>query len=306
MKRNFLPIIFITVTIFTSPASSQLRGFSFLNTVAGARAGAMGGAYIAMTNDLHAISSNPAVLALLDRRQGTFDYVNHFLDIQSGFGAYLHPMQNGNLAFSLYFRDYGQLERLDEFGNETGTFSANSFVLTGAYARKLDSQIRVGGAMKYFRSALESYAADGFAVDFGVLWETGFLDNLKIGAGIFNLGFARTAFIETRESLPTRLEFGLSKRLAHLPFEWSLALRKFVGGDWAAAAGGEFTLSDHLFFRLGYNSLAREQKIGLADERFAGFSTGLGIIYQKYKIDYSFASYGAVGSQNRFSLTFDL
>ncbi|MDQ7065758.1 MAG: PorV/PorQ family protein [candidate division KSB1 bacterium] len=282
-----------------------MKGFAFLSTVVGARAGAMGNAYIAMTNDLHAISSNPAALAVLSKRQGAFDYVNHFLDIQSGFGAYLHPLKTGNLAFSLYLRDYGKLDRLDEFGNEDGTFSANSFILTAAYARKLDSQIRVGGAVKYFRSALESYVADGFALDVGVLVESTIFDNLKMAAGIFNLGVARTAFIETRESLPTRVEFGFSKRLAHLPFEWSLAILKYLGDDWLVAAGGEFTLSDNLFFRLGYNSLAREQKVGLADERFAGFSTGLGIIYQKYKIDYSFTSYGVVGSQNRFSITFE-
>ncbi len=305
MNRYRLTFILIAATLFlqTDFLSAQLRGFAFLRTTFGGRAGGMGGAYTAMTGDLHAIGSNPALIAGLKKRQGAFDYVNHVLDIQSGFGAYLHPLRNGNLAIALFFQDYGDLQRIDEFGNEQGSFSASSFALAASYSRKIQPSVWVGGTLKYFRSAIDAYSADGFAVDAGVFWQTSLFDNLKVGAAVANLGRARTAFIETRESLPTRVEVGVSKRLAHLPLEWALTLQKYPDEDLIFAAGGEFTLSPHLFLRLGYNSLAKDQKVGLSNERFAGISTGFGIRYQKYLIDYSFTSMGAVGSQNRLSLS---
>ncbi|RMD96143.1 MAG: hypothetical protein D6814_11955 [Calditrichaeota bacterium] len=284
-------------------AQAQLKGFAFLRTTVGARAAGMGNAYIAMKNDLHSIVANPAALAGISERRGTFDYVNHLLDIQSGFGAYLHPMASGNLAFSLFYQDYGKLDKLDEQGNEQGTFSANSFILTAAYARPSTEKLWLGAAIKYFRSNIEDFSADGFAVDLGVYLSTSIFDNLQIGAGVFNLGKARTAFITTKEDLPTRLEVGVSKRLAHLPLEWALSLQKYPDEDLRFAAGGEFTLSENLFFRLGYNSLGKDQKLGASSDRFAGISTGLGLSYEKYQFDYAYSSYGVVGSLSRFSVS---
>ena len=304
--NSFLQAIWLAAFFFSlliTDANAQLKGFAFLRTTIGARAAAMGGAYTAMRNDVRAIASNPALLAGFSRRIGAFDYTNHFLDIQSGFGAYLHPMKQANMAVSLFFQDYGNFSRMDEFGNEVGAFSANSFILTAAYARKYNEQIWFGGSVKYFRSAIDNYTADGFAIDLGMYIMTSIFDNLQIGGGVFNLGTARTAFISTKESLPTRVELGLSKRLAHLPLEWSLALQQYMGEKLQFAVGGEFTISENMFLRLGYNSLGKDQKIGASEDRFAGVSLGLGLAHKNYQFDYSFSSFGIIGSQNRFSFS---
>ena len=307
--RNHRFVSVLAATVFltlTTHSFSQTRGFHFLRSPVGARVASMAGAFTAIDNDLFAIASNPAALAGITKKQGTVDYVNSVLDIQSGFGAYIQPLTAGNLALSLFYKDYGSFDKLDEFGNNSGSFSASAVVLTAAFSRQYTKQIWYGAAVKYIHSGIDVYSASGFAFDASLFYHSNLFENLKIGGGIYNLGNATSAFIDTREKLPTRVEVGASKELAHLPLRYSLTLRKYFDEDFEFAAGGEFKLSESLFFRLGYNSLGRDQKLENSSDRFADMSLGFGLIVKKYNIDYAYSSWGTIGSINRFSFTFQL
>lgn len=299
--RTFsLAAFFITFAV--TPALSQTKGFHFLRNSVGARPAAMGGAFVAIQGDPYAVAANPAALAGLSQRHASFDYVNSLLDIQTGFGAYSHAMPNSNFTVAVMYHDYGSFEATDAAGNSDGTFSANSVVFTAAYARKYSPQLWFGGAAKYIHSSIANYGSNALAIDLGVYYDSNILGDLKFAAGIYNLGRTTSAFIETKEDLPTRLEAGVSKKLAHLPLEYSIAGIKYLDEDFELALGGEFTISTNLFLRLGYNTIGRDQKLG-TDDRFAGISTGFGLVVQKYRLDYAYSSWGTVGSVNRFSFS---
>lgn len=295
-------LVALLITLATAPALSQTKGFHFLRNSVGARPAAMGGAFVAIQSDPYAIAANPAALAGLSQRHGSFDYVNSLLDIQTGFGAYSHPLSNGNVTFAVMYHDYGSFEATDAIGNSDGTFSANSVVLTAAYARKYSKQLWLGAAAKYIHASIANYGSSAIAIDLGVYYDSNILGDLKFGAGVYNLGRTNSAFIETKEELPTRFEVGVSKKLAHLPLEYSIAGIKYLDEDFELALGGEFTISSNLFLRLGYNTIGRDQKLG-TDDRFAGISTGFGLVVQKYRLDYAYSSWGTVGSVNRFSFS---
>jgi len=307
MNRKTLTFV-LAATVFclldTPSLFSQLRGYAFLRNITGARQASMGGAYTAMAGDLHALVANPAALSQLTRKEVAFDYVNQVLDIQSGFGAYLHPLSHGNLAFSLYFQDYGKLQKLDEFGNEQGNFSANNFILSVAYARPYTESVWLGGALKFFQSSLADYSSNGFAMDLGIYVNTNFFENLRLAAGVYNLGTVTSAYLSTKEKLPTRLEIGVAKKLAHLPLEYSISAIQVFGEDFQFAIGGEFTITKNAFLRLGYNSIGRDQKLGISNDRFAGLAGGLGLNYRNYRFDYAYSSSGVLGSVNRLSLAY--
>jgi hypothetical protein len=131
------------------------------------------------------------------------------------------------------------------------------------------------------------------------------MDNLNFAAGIFNIGAARTAYIQTKERLPLNFQFGLSKRLAHLPFTWSAVLLRYRDEDFRVRLGGEFEISKRLFLRFGYDSVGKDQKLdtGSMTDRLAGVSLGFGLSYNEYLFDYAFSSFGEVGSLNRLSLS---
>jgi hypothetical protein len=117
------------------------------------------------------------------------------------------------------------------------------------------------------------------------------------------------AFIDEREKLPITYRLGVSKGLAHLPLLLNFNLIKYhyddsklsLGLYWAI--GGEFTITDNFFIRWGYHSRGSEEKVGNNSDRFAGVSLGFGLFLQRYRLDYGFSSFGALGSMNTFTLT---
>ncbi len=297
----------ILLCFFLSIAPVQLfaqdSGFAFLRgivSVSGGRTVGMAGAGTAVLNGAYSVTTNPATLAKERERAGAFEYVNNVLDIQTGFGAYLHPLEAGNVVVALFYKNYGSITRTDNVGNETGSFSPNSFVLSATYSRPWTEKLWLGVTGKIIRQAIDSYSSDAYAVDMGAYYNLPFLDNLKFGLALFNLGIVRSAFVETKETLPTRLDVGLSKVLAHLPLQWSLMVQQYFDGELVFAAGGEFTLNENLFLRLGYNSVGQDQQLGETTDRTAGVSLGFGLNYNRYRFDYA-QTFSAVGTPARFS-----
>jgi hypothetical protein len=301
MKKFFF-ILFFAPSLF----AEEPTGFAFLRTPVGARAAAMGASFLAVSHDAHAIYYNPAGIANFTNRAGAFGYLNHILDIQSFFGAYVHPHGRGSYGIAVNYTDYGEFTRTDEVGEPKGSFSANTVVAYLTYSQVRAERWLFGANVKLIRSQLAQYSADAYAVDLGVIYQSTIMDNLTFAGGIFNLGKARTAFIQTKETLPLNFQFGVSKRLAHLPLLYSLTLIHYVDEDLQFRAGGEFTLSKGMYLRLGYDTIGRDQRVGTDRDRFAGVSFGLGFAFRDYTLDYSLSSFGEVGSLNRlsFAVTF--
>jgi hypothetical protein len=298
--------IFLLLLVASSAFAADPIGFAFLRVPVGARPAAMGASFLAVSRDAHAIYYNPAGLANVPTRTGAFGYLNHILDIQSFFGAYVHPHARGSYGFAINYADYGEFTRTDEFGEENGSFGANTLVAYLSYSQLRGERLMLGVNVKLIRAQLEKFSADGFAVDLGFIYQSTIMDNLTFAGGVFNLGKERAAFIKTKERLPLNFQFGVSKKLAHLPLLYSLSLIKYQEEDLRFRAGGEFTLSKGLLMRLGYDSVRSDQKVGTDGDRFAGLSFGLGLTVDDYTLDYSLSSFGEVGSLNRlsFSMTF--
>jgi hypothetical protein len=141
--------------------------------------------------------------------------------------------------------------------------------------------------------------------------------DLQIGFGIFNVGAVASAFIETKDELPTNYRVGFSKRLAHLPLLINVEGYQYLEEDFQFIVGGEFTITPFLFLRISYNSVGKDQKIGQNGDNYAGVSVGTGIsldktvrfqnsFWQNLSFDYSFTSAGNVGNLNRLSISLRL
>ncbi len=299
MKKKILLVALVVPAIL----SAQPIGYAFLRTSVGARPSAMAASFVAISNDPHCIFYNPAGIASLQKRSAAFGYLNHILDIQNFSGAYVMPMRNGNLGAGVQYTSYGEFERTDELGVEQGAFGVSSAVIYLSYAQTRGQRVQIGANVKYIRSELENFTSDAYALDLGVIYHSSLLGNLDIGGGVFNVGGIISPFDQTKERLPFNYQIGVSKRLEHLPLHYSLALVGYSEEDLRFRAGGEITLSTGLFFRLGYDTLGGDQKVGTTSDRFAGLSFGLGLEYRQYKFDYGLSSFGEIGSLNRLSLS---
>ncbi len=286
-------------------SATGTAGFEFLRTPPGARPSAMAGSFISIPGDIHSLYFNPAGLAPIASRLATATYLNHVLDFNSGFLGYTQPIKGlGQLGVGISYMNYGNFERTDELGNQIGDFSAGSLVVQSGLGRSIGQNLMVGGSAKLIYSSIEQYAATGIALDLGLIYQLPFIEDMNVGIGIFNLGTTIDAFMDHKDRLPLNLVVGFSKKLAHLPLMYCIAANKYVDDDIQFSVGGEFTLAEGVFFRLGYNSLGRNMKIGTNDDKFAGLSLGLGVQWKQMSFDYGVASFGAIGYLNRATFSY--
>jgi len=319
MKRLLAMIFVIEILMQVSGSAAGPTGYDFLRTNVGARPAALGGAFLAITGDVHSVYYNPAALATLSSRQLTFSYLNYFLDFQSGFVAYGFQVPKiGYFGVGSHYLNYGEFKRADELGNENGTFGAGSLVLMTDYATQLAPNFYIGVGFKFIHATIAEYNSSAVASDFGLIYHFP-AQQLSVGFGIFNAGTVTDAFVKSKDELPLNYRLGVSKQLAHLPLQVCVEGYQYRNEDYQFIVGGEFTLMPFLFLRLSYNSIGREQRSGQSGnaDRYAGLSIGLGVAMEKAALfqqkfwsrlsfDYSYTSAGAVGTLNRVSLGVNL
>jgi hypothetical protein len=217
--------------------------------------------------------------------------------------AYAHPLSKvSGIGFGANYIDYGDFQGKDQFGQNTGTFGAHDVALSAGYGKLLRSDFGIGINVKYIQSKIANYGAGAVAGDFGILY---YLAEKQVTIGFSALNFGRTtdAFLDTEENLPSQLKFGITKQLAHLPFLLTGELRRFSDGDVYINAGGELKIGRSICLRAGYSSVGQDQKMGISNERWAGFSIGAGVLINKMVLDYALSSLGAIGAQNRLTLS---
>lgn len=307
--------------------------FQFLSLPVSSRVTALGSAQIAVQDDDPAFAAaNPAALNPLMDGRVTINH-NFFLsDIQHGYVAYAHNLEK--LGFTvqggLQYMKYGDINRADEFGNIQGKVRASETAFTLGGARALTDRFSLGLNLRIAVSTLDVYQASALLADAGLMY-VDTAKQLSLGLVIRNAGTQMATYAGTREDLPLDIQIGLTKRLKHLPFRFGVVAHHLQ--DWdiryddpnaenddillfgdekpaenkASAAidnlfrhlifNGEFLMGRNEGFRLrfGYNHL-RKRELSVRNYRsLAGFSGGVGIKINRFRIDFGYASYHLAG-----------
>jgi hypothetical protein len=307
-----IPLLFILMSLPVLAAGTAGRtGFEFLRTEISARQTGMGGAFAAIDGDVYGLTCNPASLSGLKRRQAAVTYVDYLVDMQLGFAGFSTPLKSGGMVgLGIGYANYGEFQWTDESGATTGSSSPGDVLLTAAYANGFSRTLRYGVSLRYIRSAIQNYSSDAAGVNAGILLLIPG-QQMTCGLALLNAGHGLSGFMDRTEKIPTSVRLGITKRLMHLPLMVSVDAYKFVyesdkpfdGVYWVF--GGEFTISEHLLVRFGYNSRGSEERMGANSSRLTGISLGAGILVRNLRIDYSRNSYGVLGSVNSFGVTAD-
>jgi long-subunit fatty acid transport protein len=312
MKRivSFLvPSIVVTAALIAGDPAT----YTFLRNDAGARAAAMNGSFVSVTDDPNVVFYNPASLATITTNQLSLGYFKHILDINGGTCAATYALENaGVFGFGISFLDYGSFNQTDPDFNILGTFGARDIAFSGGYGFWYDQNIAVGGNVGFVFSSIGDYQSSAITFDAGILY---YLpeERLSVGASILHVGTQLSTYSGTTEPLPVDLKVGLSYRPEHLPVLLNLNFHKlldeqdsFIERLRSFTVGAEFTMSKSVRIRGGYNNQERKDfKLGTSSG-LGGFSFGGGLILGKYKVDYALNALGKMGNLHRFSLTFDI
>jgi long-subunit fatty acid transport protein len=342
-----LSIIILAILQFFSvlSAEAQIGGTStyrFLNLPNSPRVAALGSNSVAIAdNDLSVGLNNPSLINAEMHNSVSLNFVDYFSDINYGFASYSRTYDNiGSFAASMQYINYGRFDYTDETGiipEDAGEFSAGEFALVLGWGRRLDSLFSIGANFKTIYSAFETYNSFGLGVDVSGTYHarSGFTASLMAR----NIGRQLTTYTSgNTEAMPFEIQFGISKRLEHLPFRYSLLLTNlqkwdltyydpsednvdpFTGevqtkskaGEFADKAmrhvviGGEFLPTKNFSVRVGYNYQRRQEMKIESKGGAVGFSWGFGLRVSKFNFSYARSAYHLSGSPNYLSIAFNL
>jgi len=171
---------------------------NFLEIGIGSGPSAMGEAYVAVANDVSSIYWNPAGLSHLTKPSALFMVQPWVADIDMLFagGAFVIP-KIGVLGVGITQLDYGEMSVTTlEYQDGTGEkFRATDMATSLTFSRKIVSWFSFGSSVKYIRSHIWHSSASAYAIDLGVLVNTGFFSfsgkdeaGMNIGMSISNYG----------------------------------------------------------------------------------------------------------------------
>lgn len=330
-------LVLLVSSIFSFELTGQGTGgqnvFPVLGLSDNARTTAYGGQQIAMTEaDIQMIGNNPALLN--ENLHQHFNFSTLFLPagINVQHLAYAHSFDRFTSALQLQFVNYGSFKQTDIEGNELGNFTGNDLVFSYSSAYQLHKWT-FGGTAKFIHSSLEAYKANAIAADLGIVWHDE-KSNFSFGAAVNNIGTTLKSFNGTEEieDLPFDVQLGLSKRLKHVPFRFSLNMHdlhrwniRYDDPNEAETSifgeeeqdknyfadelfrhflfAGEFYLGKPLRIQIAYNHKIRQEM--RLDNRagLAGFSFGVGIITKKFTFNYGIGVNSLAGSAHHLGFS---
>ena len=303
---------------------------TFLSIPVGARAIGMGGAFVAVASDASAMYWNVAGIANLTESEAVVTHAEWLAGISFNYGGIVLPLQDqGTVGLNFTSMTMGDMQRTTEdFPEGTGeTFSAGSFAVGVAYARKLTDWFQIGGNIKYVDDYIWNESASTFAVDLGTLFTTPF-DGLRFGAGITNFGGKMqmtgddllvqkditpingnnpniNANLATDQfDLPLRLRIGFAYEVINTDDQLFTLVADAIhpnDNSESISLGGEYSVFQRIVsVRAGYSG------IGMKDGE-EQFTVGGGIKYYLnnhfgVKFDYGYMKFGRLDNIQQFSL----
>jgi hypothetical protein len=340
--RNTFLLLFVSL-FFTGFSFGQIGGdntYEFLNLTRSARIAAMGGDFLAINdNDITLVNTNPSLITPGLHNNLGIAYVDFFSDINYGTAAYSRTFDKiGSFVASIDYISHGKFDYADETGERYGTFYAGETAFNVGWGRQLDSLFSIGSNLKFVYSSFESYKSYGVLVDVAGSYNSPD-ESFTLSLIAKNIGRQLKAYDGGNiEPMPFEIQVGLSKRLKHLPFRYSIlfnhlekwdlryedprniqtdpisgeviedsGIEKFADNLMRhIVIGGELMISKNFSIRGGYNYKRRQELKIDSKTSTVGFSWGFGFRVSKFHFSYARSAYHLVGSPNYITITTNL
>lgn len=311
----------------STPASAQrvskvgTTAGEFLQIGVGARAVALGGAFVAASNDASALYWNPAGLSNMLNGEVIATHSEWLADVNFDYVGVGLPFGSlGTVGVSLTMLNVPEMVvRTEDRQEGTGeTFDATDMAIGLSIGRAVTDRFSVGVTAKFIQQRIWHSTATGFAVDLGTQFRTDFFGGLTIGATLYNFGTdMRMSGRDVRTFTdPDPTQLGNNERIpANYELDgWSLPLNFQIGVSTRPVnsrmhrltvavdalhpssnyesinAGAEYAFQERFFIRGGYSALFLEDAEG-------GLSGGLGVHQPMFyggtvKLDYAYRTAG--------------
>lgn len=270
------------LVLFIILLSSVRQSFSLpIDLQIGARPQGMGGAFVAMVDDVNAVYWNPAGLTQMRTFEAAFMHVSPFSvgEASIDFSSFALPTnQTGAFGIS-WIHQRAELEEGRGQTYKKSDMNEDTFVLS--LARKLTPDMSLGVNIKRLKIDSDVGGGGGFGYDLGLLYTT---QNLMYGITLLNtFSFGvmfRNAFTDLKdESLPTTLRMGVATKVYNNQISLAADMEKKKEVNKAENSyqfhfGGEYALTRNVLLRLGNDD--------------GDWTYGVGFLLYNWELDYAF------------------
>ena len=330
MKKYFVLILLAAAISQVKAQNPNLgtSGAQFLEIPVGAKAAALGGAFVGLSDDASSVFWNPSGIAKIKSNAVQFSYMRWFemFDFNAVSAAFNFE-DIGVIAASLIVFSMDRLEITTESEpNGTGRFfDAQDLALGLTYSRYLTDKFIVGLTVKYVNQTIWNETAEGIAFDIGTQYSLDF-QNFTIAMSMKNFGpdlqfdgedlnviYDKSSNLPQNRLTPARL--AADAYPLPLSFQVGIGIDVYQADFMKIRAGldavhpndnherinfgTEFAFFDRLFLRGGY-------KFNYDDEDYT-FGAGANLPFSGMKIsfDYAYSVYDILPSVHRISLGID-
>jgi Uncharacterised protein family (UPF0164) len=282
----------------------------FLKIGVGARAAAMGGAFVGVADDATALFWNAAGIARIDPDKSelslnhanwpaemSFDqvgYVFHSKKIPGAFGVHARALTMQPMVETTAYQP-------DPNVGTGRTFDAGYMSVGFTYARSFTDKFSAGLTYNFINEGLAEFSQHTNSFDIGTLYDVGTL-GMKIGMAISNVG-SQVKFIEREARIPSIFRVGTSATLMQTADQRILGSFEFShppDNSERLNMGAEYSFKKFVFLRGGYNfNYDSEGIAGGVGFHFPVSVAGMA------DMDYAFTDMKDLGGTHRFSLKFD-
>ncbi len=295
-------------------------GMQFLKIATDARSTAMGGAFVAIANDVSSLYWNPAGITGIDTGKVNFQlsYAKYFGDISGNFaGAVIKSGKYSFVGFNVFAMNYGKMDETTENDPKgTGrTFSPVQYSVGITYAKILTNSFSFGITGKFAQEGYAGVTVNNAMFDLGLKYDVG-IKHTRFGVSFSNFGFnvAPTGTVSILKfngqqtinnfseiSVPVFFRLGVAFDPIHNDkhvLTIAGQLNHPTDNNETYAFGAEYSYLKIGYLRTGYEFFADESNV------LPSFGAGLKILrnFGGFTIDYGILTKSRLGNLQRITL----
>lgn len=298
MTRMTSSLATLVLLLGATPVSGQ-DGLALMKVAAGARPGAMGGAFVAVSDDPNGPFYNPAAAAGVDKFVASFGHNTYWQNIRIETGYFVSNFSDRtSIHGGIRYASVDDIEsRLTPSLEPDALIAAYDVSFKAGLAYQFNEHWAAGMALGWFIEKIDYYRGSTFNVDLGLQYSL--TPEIKIGTSVTNLGSDFSLALSGQPgtdkiSIPTTYRLGASRR-----HKWGLGVADLVTLDNKTHLhlGVEPRLHELFLLRAGY----------MTNYDSKSYTAGASFRRRKFTIDYAFVPYSNnLGTSHLFNLTVTL
>ncbi|MCD4817893.1 MAG: PorV/PorQ family protein [Candidatus Cloacimonetes bacterium] len=292
----FVLISLLLVTSLFAETSGEY-GFQMLNITSSVGIAAQSGVGAFSSDDAHRFLQHPTAGLFGNGRVISISKNFWIFDTPVNNVSYLFSNGKRSFGFSYKFLDYGKIDRRDEVGTDIiGEFHPLDISVAVNFAYRLNPNHQLGFNFIGVYEKIDTHSSTGIALDLGYLYKTP-LQDIMVSLALKNIGIS-SKMDKEEIKLPFKGELGFIKdfKILEQKFSSEFQLLKHIDDDQIRyALGLNSTIYQLLDLRIGYKN----------QNDSASFSTGIGINYKQFSVDYTFIpTFDDLDSVNMIGLSY--